>query len=185
MRKLLLIRHAQPEVTPGTPARLWPLSPMGRESAQRLAQQIAAEYSPAALLASPEDKARETASIIGSPLGLPVEVIPDLHEHEREHTPWLGPAAWEVTLTAFFSRPGELIFGEETAQQAFQRFQAAIEGIYAAYPFGDLAVVAHGTVLTLFVAHHNPQLDPLAFWSALKLPDLVVLDLPDFKLSET
>lgn len=184
MRKLLLIRHAQPEITPGVPARLWPLSAQGRESAHQLAQLITATYRPAALFASPEDKARETASIIGSSLGLPVAIIPDLREHEREHTSWLGAAAWEATLTAFFSRPTELIFGEETARQALQRFQAAIESILSAYPSGDLAVVTHGTVLTLFVAHHNPRLDALALWRSLKLPELVVLDLPGFKLTE-
>jgi 2,3-bisphosphoglycerate-dependent phosphoglycerate mutase len=182
MQKLLLIRHAQPEITPGTPARQWPLSPAGRESAYQLARCIALEYRPAALLTSPEDKARETASIIGSFLDLPVAIIPDLHEHKREHTSWLSPETWEATLTAFFSRPTELILGEETAQQALRRFQAAIESILAAHPSGDLAIVTHGTVLTLFVAHHNPQIDALAFWHALKLPELVGLELPGFKM---
>ena len=184
MRKLLLIRHAQPEITPGTPARLWPLSPEGRESAQSLARRIAAEYRPAALFTSSEDKAYETGRIIGSHLHLPVENVPDLHEHKREHTSWFGPAAWEATLTAFFSRPTELVFGEETAQQALQRFQAAIKGILTVHLSGDLAIVTHGTVLTLFVAYHNPQLDALAFWRALKLPDLIVLDMPGFKIVE-
>lgn len=184
MRKLLLIRHAQPEVTVGAPARSWPLSAQGRESAHQLARRIAAEYRPAALFSSPEDKARETASILGSFLDLPVEIVPDLHEHEREHTSWLSAAAWEATLAAFFSRPGELIFGEETAQQALQRFQAAIESILAAQPSGDLAVVTHGTVMTLFVAHHNPQIDALAFWRALKLPNMVTLGLPGFTIVE-
>ncbi len=182
MRKLLLIRHAQPEITPGIPARLWSLSPGGRASAERLAQHIAADYQPVAMFASPEDKASETARIIARPLGLPVETIPDLREHERSHTPFLSSDSWEATLIAFFTRPTELILGEETANQSLQRFRAAIDSLLATHSQGDLAAITHGTVLTLFVAYHNLQIDALAFWHALRLPDLVVLELPGFRL---
>jgi broad specificity phosphatase PhoE len=183
MRKLFLIRHAQPEVTPGVPPRLWPLTAQGHESAQQLAQQLAGDDQPVRLYASPERKAQETAQLIGHHLNLPIEMVADLREHEREHSPFLGKDAWEQTLTAFFSRPTELIFGEESAHQALQRFHAAVEKIVAGTPHGNLALVTHGTVLTLFVASHNPQIDALAFWRSLQLPDLIVLTLPDFRLA--
>jgi 2,3-bisphosphoglycerate-dependent phosphoglycerate mutase len=183
MRKLFLIRHAQPEVTPGIPARLWPLTPDGRESAQQLAQRLAVDDRPTLLYASPELKAHETAQFIAQHLNLPLETVADLREHEREHTPFLSKDAWEATLAAFFSRPTELIFGDESAHQALQRFNAAVEKIVASAPQENLALATHGTVLTLFVASHNPQIDALAFWRSLQLPDLVVLTLPEFRLT--
>jgi len=184
MRKLFLIRHAQPEITPDSPARFWPLTPEGRESAQQLARRLAVyDDRPTLLYASPELKAYETAQLIAQHLNLPLRTVADLREHERGHTPFLGKGAWEATLAAFFSRPAELIFGDESAHQALQRFNAAVEKIIASAPQENLALATHGTVLTLFVASHNPQIDVLAFWHSLQLPDLVVLTLPEFRLT--
>jgi broad specificity phosphatase PhoE len=183
MRKLFLIRHAQPEITPGTPPRLWPLTAEGREDAQQLARCFAGDDQPALLYTSPERKAQETAQLIAHHLNLPLETVADLREHEREHTPFLGKEVWEKTLSAFFSRPSEIIFGDESAHQALQRFNAAVEKIVASAPSGNLALATHGTVMTLFVTSHNPQIDALAFWHSLQLPDLVVLTLPDFRLT--
>ena len=182
MRKLFLIRHAQPEVTPDIPARLWPLTPEGRDSALQLARRLATNDLPTSLYASPERKAQETARLIAQHLNLPLETVADLREHEREHVPFLDKDAWKATIAAFFSHPTELIFGDESAHQALQRFNAAVEKIVANAPHGNLALVTHGTVMTLFVASHNPQIDALAFWRSLQLPDLVVLTLPGFGL---
>ncbi len=182
MRKLFLIRHAQPQFIPDIPTHLWPLTLEGREAALHLAQRLAMD-DVSLIYASPEPKAHETAHIIAQYLNLSLETIPDLREHERGDTPFLDQDTWEATLATFFSRPTELVFGTETALQAFQRFSAAIEKIVTSNPDRNLAMVTHGTVITLFVASHNPQIDALAFWHLLKLPDLVVLSLPEFKLA--
>jgi broad specificity phosphatase PhoE len=102
MSKLFLIRHAQPEVRPGVPPRLWPLTAQGRESAQQLAQHLAGSDQPVRLYASPERKAQETAQLIGHHLNLPIEMVADLREHEREHSPFLDKDAWEKTLKAIW-----------------------------------------------------------------------------------
>jgi broad specificity phosphatase PhoE len=183
MRKLFLMRHAQPKVTPGIPARLWPLTPEGRYEALQLARCLAADDQPTSLYASPERKAQETAQLIAQHLNLPLETVADLREHEREHVPFLDRYAWEATITAFFSHPTELIFGEESAHQALQRFEVAVEKIIANALHGNLTLVTHGTVMALFVDAHNPQIDALTFWRSLRLPDLVVLDLPGFELT--
>jgi broad specificity phosphatase PhoE len=161
---------------------LWPLTPEGREGAQQLTQLLTADDRLTVLYASPELKAQETAQLIAHSLSLPIETVADLREHERGHPPFLGKDAWEATLTAFFSRPTELVFGNESAHQALQRFNAAVEKIVASTPHDNVALATHGTVMTLFVASHNPQIDALAFWRSLQLPDLVVLTLPDFRL---
>jgi broad specificity phosphatase PhoE len=77
-----------------------------------------------------------------------------------------------------------LVFGNETADQARTRFTQAIHTLLAQHPSDTLAIVTHGTVLTLFLAHHNPHLDPISFWHSLQLPDLVVVTLPQMKIVE-
>ncbi len=63
MRKLILIKHAMPEVVPGVPAHLWGLSEDGKRSCLRLAEQLE-EYRPATVYASSEVKAVETTSAL-------------------------------------------------------------------------------------------------------------------------
>jgi hypothetical protein len=46
-----------------------------------------------------------------------------------------------------------------------------------------LAIVAHGTVISLFVAAHN-QINSFELWQQLAMPSFVVLGLPSFALVE-
>ena len=170
MRTLLLIRHAQPEVTPGVAART-------------LAGRLAGAYALARLTSSDEPKAMETARIIAQELRLPAQRDADLGEHRRAHVPYLSQEDWHATMTRFFAQPDALVVGDETARAALDRFSAAVTRGLAHTQEGDLALVTHGTVLTLFVAAHNPRVDALAFWRALALPDLVALTLPNFHLT--
>ena len=49
------------------------------------------------------------------------------------------------------------------------------------HPAGNLAIVSHGTVMTLFLAHVS-GIDPVPFWKQLGLPAFVVLSYPDLAL---
>ena len=180
MRTLLLIRHAQPEVTPGVAARDWPLAPAGRAAARALAGRLAGTYALTRLISSDEPKAIETARIIAQELGLPVERDADLGEHRRERVPFLGVAAWDAAVARFFASPAALVLGEETALDALERFSAVVARCVAREMERDVALVSHGTVMSLFVGAHNAHIDALACWRALALPDLVALTLPDY-----
>lgn len=183
MRRLLLIRHAAPAIVPGVPAAQWRLSDEGRAAAETLARRIAA-YSISEFATSIEPKAIETATILAAPFRKPVDVYGGLKEHERSDVPLLGKDQFEATMARFFHRQKELIFGDETATQARKRFAEAIEAVLrTSRGKGDILVVTHGTVLTLFVTAFNP-IDPFAFWRRLALPDLVTLRLPDYALVE-
>lgn len=46
------------------------------------------------------------------------------------------------------------------------------------HPVGNIIIVAHGTVITLFVSR-RAGLEPFPFWKRLALPSFVVLSLPD------
>lgn len=172
-RLLLLIRHAAPAVAEGAAPHHWPLSEQGRRAAADFAPRVGL-YRPAALAASEEPKARETAAIIGARLGLPAATAPGLHEHRRGPSPWLSRDAWEAQIARLFAEPETLVFGEETAAQACGRFAAAVGRVLEAHPQGNVGVVAHGTVITLLLAARL-GIDPLPFWRTLAMPDVVVL----------
>lgn len=182
MSHLILIKHAMPEVNPEEPASRWHLSEAGKRSAAGLAEEIAG-YRPSVLLASIEPKARQTGTVIGKVLNLPCLGKPGLHEQRREAEPFLpDQAAFQERVRALFQQPDSLVFGSETATQATKRFERAVVDSLRPYPEATVALVAHGTVITLFVARHNPAVKPFELWSQLSLPSYVVLSRPDFRL---
>jgi broad specificity phosphatase PhoE len=185
MDRLHLVKHAMPVKVAARPSREWMLSDDGRAAAARLAGRLV----PAGIerfVSSTEPKARETAAIMAGALGVVCAEAEGLHEQEREGAPFFAdPVDFEAAMREFFARPGERVFGQETADQAGARYEAALERVLAAGPDGDgaLAVVSHGTVMTLFIARHN-RVDPFELWRSLGLPSSAVLSLPDLRLIE-
>lgn len=178
MRTLILIKHAMPALEPGVPSREWHLSDAGRARCLPLAEQLAA-YNPAAIAASAEPKATETAQIIAARLGLSVDVREELHENDRTGLGWLGAAELEERIARFFAEPGQRLMGTETADKAHARFTAAVNDVCARHSDGNVVIVAHGTVITLFVAR-RAGLEPFTFWKRLGLPSIVALALPEY-----
>jgi broad specificity phosphatase PhoE len=167
---------------PDRPASQWPLAEEGRRRCQSLAERLVT-YAPELIVTSRERKANETGALVATQLGLPITGAEGLHEHLREHVGWLSSPAFEQAVAAFFTRPAELMFGEETASQAGARFDAAVRDVLAAHPGQTVAIVSHGTVITLFVAQHA-GIAALPFWKSLGMPALVVFSLPDLELLE-
>jgi broad specificity phosphatase PhoE len=176
-RSLILVRHSMPEIDTGVPANQWRLSDEGRRRCDELAKRLAA-YQPHIIITSLEPKAIETGQIVANALGLPIATAPNLHEHERPQVEPFGTREqFQARVCRLFEHPGELIFGNETADESHSRFAGAIASVLEAHPSGNLAVVTHGTVLTLFVAR-AAGLDPVPFWKQLGLPAFVALSLP-------
>ena len=183
MRKLILIKHAAPQVVPGTPSEQWTLSDAGRAACGPLAERVR-PHQPVAIVASTEPKARETAELVAAALSVAVTTGDDLHEHDRSNVPHLPSREFISMVELLFRRPGELVLGKETAHGASARFRSAVDEVVLGHPDGNVAIVSHGTVIALLVAHHNPQLKPFELWRRLGLPSLVVLSLPELKLLE-
>jgi broad specificity phosphatase PhoE len=182
-RKLVLVRHSLPGFVVGVPASKWQLSDEGRRRCQRLADRLAA-YDLAAVVTSTEPKAVETGQIVADSLSLPLETALGLHEHERGMVTSTGDQdAFQEQARRLFERPDELIFGAETADQAHARFATAVAAVIEQHPHGNLAIVTHGTVMTLFIAR-SAGLDPVPFWKSLGLPAFAVLSLPGLHLME-
>jgi broad specificity phosphatase PhoE len=177
---LILIKHSLPEIEEHVTASQWHLSLEGRRRCWPLAEELAS-YTPDLLIHSQEPKAIETAKIIGDQLSLPVLLAAGLHEHQRRTVPFLSRQEFEASVAKFFANPNELVFGEETAEQAERRFSRAVDKLLKQYGRQSLAIVAHGTVITLFVARTN-RIEPFSFWKALGLPSIIILRLPDLRL---
>ena len=179
--QLVLIRHSISKKDSSIPSSQWRLTIEGRKACGPLAQQLA-PFAVTRLIASIEPKAVETASILADRLKIPFEIGVGLHEQEREHAPYFSTQTqFEVKVKEMLAQPDRLIFGQETANQALKRFSDALESAMETYPEDNLAIITHGTVMSLFVAQHN-SIRIFDFWRGLKMPDIVVLDLPDFKL---
>jgi broad specificity phosphatase PhoE len=183
VRSLILVRHSLPEIVPNTPGRLWQLSAEGRARCRFLAAQLSG-YQPDSIVASMEPKATETAALLSTHLHIPYEIAEGLHEHERDNTPYLSKTKWEQTISAFFARPDELVFGSETATQALQRFTSAVQKVLQQHAEGNMVIVTHGTVITLFTAH-CANIQPFPFWLSLDAPAFIVLSLPTYGLLDT
>jgi broad specificity phosphatase PhoE len=179
---LILIRHSQSQTEPDRPASQWPLTKEGRRRCIALAECLAA-YAPDVIVTSRERKASETGALVAARMGRPIAVADGLHEHQREQVGWLSNPAFEQAVAAFFTRPDDLVFGEETAGQAGARFDSAVRDVIAAHSGQTVAIVSHGTVITLFIAQHA-GVAPLPFWNSLDMPAIVVMSLPDLKLLE-
>lgn len=107
-----------------------------------------------------------------------------LEEHDRTGVPFVeDPREWFRTLERVFDLPDEPVLGMETANEALDRFEAAVRGEVARYPDDQLLLVSHATVITLFLARYN-ELEPFPFWQTVRMPEAFVLRLPDFILLE-
>jgi broad specificity phosphatase PhoE len=167
---LILVRHAAPQIDAARPAVEWSLSDGGRRGTRALAFDLR-RFAPVVLIVSPEPKALQTAAIMSESLALEVRVDHDLVEQRRPGLGFAPRAEFERAIRTIFARPSERFFEGESADEACARLEAGIVR-HAERP---LAVVTHGTVLSLVVGRRTGQ-DPFTLWSSLRLPDAFVLD---------
>jgi len=181
MRYLLFIRHSKSQPEPEIPARNWHLSEEGRRRCEDMAPKVAA-YAPQKIIASREPKAAETGQIIANKLELPFDTAENLHEHERETFPFATQEDFDASVKRLFEYPDQLVMGEETAEQASTRFDAAVQNVLSENS-GNIAIASHGTVMSLFAAKHT-NVDALSLWKRLGMPAMLVFSLPELELVE-
>jgi broad specificity phosphatase PhoE len=179
VKRLILIRHSVPDMRRDIAAADWRLSADGVARASSLARTLQPSGA-TKVFTSVEPKAIETAKALADVWGLDVEEVPGLQEHERPAAQWLSREEFEQKVRDLFGRPGEIVFGAESADHARRRFTMAVMRLIARTD-ADVVVVTHGTVLTLFVAEAT-GVEPFAFWKKLSMPCAVVLRLPELSL---
>lgn len=180
MKNIILVKHSVPEIIPTVPAKEWRLSQTGQIRCAALAEKLES-FSPDVIFSSIEPKAVETAQIITKRLNKPFSIVDDLQEHDRTNIGMLEKMEFESKVKEFFENPEILVFGRETAIQSLTRFSKALSSIESEHPDKNIVVVAHGTVITLFVSKFN-TVEAFSFWKKLDLPSFVVLSLPSHKI---
>lgn len=184
MPVMVLVKHSMPRIDPLVPARDWQLSIEGRRRCAWLARELA-RFQPAFLYSSAERKAQETADLVGNSLGLAPECIDGLQENDRTGFPFIDdPTELEQRFQAFFDNPTQRLIGNESANEALARFGEAISRIIEKQSSQSICVVAHGTVISLFVARHN-AVSGFDVWRSLNpLPAYIAVNLPAYEYTE-
>ena len=180
MRRLVLVKHAMPEIEPDKPASSWKLGEVGRHRSELLAARLRG-FSPQVISTSRERKAVETAEIVAKAFGVQASTVAGLEEHNRSNVPFFPKRdEFQRAVEHFFREPDQLVLGTETAEQALARFTCAIDQIISA-GHADSVVITHGTVMTLYAAR-VAGVRQMCFWRRLGLPSFVVLTLPDMDI---
>ena len=174
--RVVLVKHGQPVLDPNTPAREWKLSAEGEEQARRLGVELRT-FIPCRLVCSPEPKALRTCEIIAGGLGIPMKTVAGLREIDRRILPIMTASEHERLHRRIFSEFDQPVLGCESALEARERFQAAVLEELREYNEGNLIVVAHGTVISLFVSDHE-GVDAFALWKHLQCGSFLVVNGP-------
>ncbi len=183
MRRLILVKHSSPQIDPAMPSHEWKLSDEGRRRCEALAERLKG-FAPAAIVASEEPKAAQTAQLVAERLGLSWSTAPGLHEHDRSNVPIMPTPQFISSIALFFQKPTERVLGRETAEEALDRFSRGVEAVLARHTQGNVVIVTHGTVLALLLeARCNVR--PFGLWRQLGQPGFVVVSIPEFELLET
>lgn len=181
MRTLILVRHSLPQIDPDQPPRQWGLAAEGRARCDPLAKRLA-DHGPQVVVTSREPKAAQTGELVACQLGIPYLTADGLHEHRRQAGGWVSREAFQAKIAALFAQPERIVFGLETAREALERFNAALQAVMAARPEDVVAVVSHGTVMALYYGSISGQ-DPFAFWRRLGIPGFYTVSWPDLDVN--
>lgn len=177
MSNLLLIKHSEPVVDFGITPANWVLSDRGEQRAGLLAAYLA-DRGINALYSSSEVKAVQTAEIVGAATGLSINVVPDLREHRRENASVIDSSKWRSLVIQSIRKQDEQIYGSEPVATARMRFGEAIRRLMKSESGQKIAVIAHGTVISTFVAELL-EVDPIPVWDSLGVPGLLEIEWPN------
>jgi broad specificity phosphatase PhoE len=174
MTTLVLVKHAAPEIQPSVPSPQWRLSERGLRQCEDLALRLA-PYAPRVVYCSTEPKARQTAERVARIRGLSAITRPRLHENDRAGLGFItDQEELRSRFREFFANPDSHVIGNETANQARERFRQAVRDVVAEADADPAVIISHGTVITLLLARPN-QLGEFDFWSELELTGFVAV----------
>lgn len=164
-RVLYLVRHGRPLIDRARPAHEWPLDPAYADDVRALRPRLPEH---AAWYSSPEPKALATAQLLTD---RPVEVVPDLREHERRTSDWVDD--FESVVRRAFDRPDTSAHdGWEPLADTRRRVVAATSAILDRHPDHDVVLVGHGTAWTVLRSALSGEAPDLEWWVRLAMPDL-------------
>ncbi len=124
-----------------------------------------------------------TAEALSSVLGVTVARTAGLSEHARRMTKFGDKAVFEAAIRNLFERPGEIVYGEESADMTYARFAAATDDALEGET-GTLVAVTGGTALSIFLSR-RAGVDAFQTWKSLRLPMAFVLDRTSWRIERT
>jgi probable phosphoglycerate mutase len=160
MGKLILVRHGESHANRHHifAEDHTPLTDLGRKQALQVAGRIAARFQPAAIVASPLERAKQTAEIIGRELGLAVEVMPGLEESDFGVLKGQSYEVYHRTILTDPTFDKNAVWrwvpeGGESSEQTGRRVVPVMERLAARHPEEEILVVCHGMMMVALWAH--------------------------------
>jgi broad specificity phosphatase PhoE len=156
---LYLVRHGETATNRARLIQGWnnePLNALGRWQAERAAARLA-NVGLQALYASPLDRARETATIIGRAAGLEPALVEGLREMDTGLVSGLHSAQFVVRhprlMWAWLRDDSALAFpGGEALADFYMRASRTVEELVARHAGQAISVVAHGGVISGYLS---------------------------------
>ncbi|HLO03347.1 MAG TPA: histidine phosphatase family protein [Symbiobacteriaceae bacterium] len=172
-KRLFLVRHAKTAIDPNVPVDQWLLDPKGKADLERLAA-LPLLGSADRIVASTEPKSLLTAGAIRAAQGLPaVESFADLGEIHKSNF----VLNHDEVMAQLFAEPAVSVLpGWESGAAALARFSSRLDSLVDETQ-GDLIVVTHATVISLYLAQllGQARVDPTN-WAAIGFPDLAIIN---------
>lgn len=163
--QLILVRHAQPERIIGATTAADPgLTDIGGQQADRVPAALAA-HEIARIVSSPQRRARDTAAPTATARELPVEIIDDLAEYDRDLPAYIPIEDAKTDFADAYARIKAGLLPEQIDGPAFTaRVLTAIDGLVAAAaPTDTVIAFAHGGVVNVLLADILGLDRPLTF----------------------
>jgi broad specificity phosphatase PhoE len=168
---LFLVRHGRPLVDRSRPPHEWSLDPAYDDDVRALRGRLSGAT---AWYSSPEPKAFMTARLLTE---APIEIVPDLREHERHSTDWIEDFG-AVVHRAFAEPEFAAYDGWEPLARCRERIVRVAAGILATHRTADVVLVGHGTAWTCLVSALRRAAPDLDAWERLAMPDVIQCEVP-------
>jgi len=175
MGALYLVRHPETRIDLSIPSCQWSLSEEGMRQAQRLARQPFWRQV-SMIYASDEPKAVTTARVVAANTGLSWQTRACLGELDRRGYQPPDIAAYRSAVTRMFSNPEESIRGWETRARAEERIATCAQELVAENAGATIAIISHGIILTILVAHLTGLSERYEFWREMGFASVAELD---------
>lgn len=164
--QLILVRHAQPLRLTATSGPADPdLAEIGREQAARVPAALTHHHRITRVLSSPQARARQTAVPTADKLGLPVEVIDDLAEYDRDLSAYIPVEDAKLEFRDAYERIKAGYLPEQIDEAAFvtRVLRAADEIAASTEPDDTVVAFAHGGVVNVLLQNVLGLPRPLTF----------------------
>ncbi|MFC8381360.1 histidine phosphatase family protein [Nocardia sp. NPDC057272] len=163
--QLILVRHAQPERVVGDTIAADPgLTDIGKLQAERVPAALA-PHDIVRIVSSPQRRARDTALPTATARDLPVDVIDDLAEYDRDLPAYIPIEDAKTEFADAYARIKAGHLPDQIDGPAFTtRVLTAVETLVATTAPGDTVVAfAHGGVINVLLADILALPRPLTF----------------------